>query len=91
MLLLSLTPENIGEAEALSPAEVIRRLEDRDDAYYAAFPAPEELADRYGDPAGDGLYRDRDLLLLWRRRFARETGLVVEDVTDERFSGSRRY
>ena len=90
-LLLSLRPDNLAHCEQTEPSELVRELEALDEAYYAAFPPPEELAARCGDPKGQGLYRQRDLLLRYRRRDAAERGLRVYDVTDERQSGSRRY
>ena len=53
--------------------------------------APEELGRRYGDPAGARWYSQRDLKRHYRQLYARDAGLTVYDVTDERFSGSRRY
>lgn len=90
-LLLSLTPENIGRYENMDPAALVRELEALDEAYYAAFPTLEELTERYGDPEGDCLYRQRDLFYHYRRRCAAEFGVRPYDVTDERQSGSRRY
>lgn len=90
-LLLSLRADNMDRYEAMEPQALIRALEDLDEAYYAAFPTPEELAARYGDPSGQRLYRQRDLFYHYRRLYARDFGLRVCDVTDERQSGSRRY
>ncbi len=90
-LLLSLRTDNIERYERMEPSGLVRELEGLDDAYYGAFPAPEELAARFGDPDGDRLYRRQDLLLRWRRRFSAETGISPYDVTDERQSGSRRF
>ena len=90
MLLISLRPENIGGYEERDVTSVIRELEGLDEAYYAAFPGFRELAARYGDPAGERLYRSRDLYGVYRARYAREHGVQVYDVTDERQSGSRR-
>lgn len=83
-LTLSLTRENIGGYEAMSAPDIIRELEMLDDAFYAAVPTAAELAQRYGDPAGDRLFRYRDLVLLWTRRYMRENGLTLHDMTDER-------
>ena len=90
MLLISLRPENIGEYERRGVISVIRELEGLDEAYYAAFPDFRELAAVYGDPEGEKLYRSRDLYGVYRARYAREHGVQVYDVTDERQSGSRR-
>lgn len=90
-LILSLTGENVARCERADPAALIAELEALDDAYYAAFPPPAELAARCGDPNGDRLYSRRDLLFHYRRLYAREFPAAVYDVTDERYSGSRRY
>ena len=91
MLLLSLTPENIAEWERTPFAETLRQLEELDETYYAAFPAPTELIRTYGDPQSDRFYSQRDLLAAYRNRFAAAQGLSLYDVTNERQSGSRRY
>ena len=89
-LLISLRADTIDRCEGMEPAALIRELEALDDAYYAAYPSLEELADRYGDPDGQGLYRQRDLFYHYRRLYAAEHPTSVYDVTDERQSGSRR-
>ena len=91
MLLVSLRPDNIGRYETTDPGALVAELEALDDAYYAAFPALPELAERYGDPDGGRFFRQRDLFHRYRRMFAEEHGVSVYDVTDERQSGSRRY
>ena len=91
MLLISLRGDNIDRYEAIGPGAVVDEVEGLDEAYYAAFPTPEELGRRYGDPAGARWYSQRDLKRHYRQLYARDAGLTVYDVTDERFSGSRRY
>ncbi len=91
MLGLTLTRENIDCFERLDFAETSARLEQLDDAYYAAVPPLPELARRYGDPAGEGLFSERDLYLYYQRKFIAETGLNIYDVNDERNCFSRRY
>lgn len=91
MLLLSLTPENIGALETQNPADTIAALEELDEAYYQVVPTVEELSARYGDRQGEYLYSQRDLYQKWQKRFLSETGIPLYDVTDERQSGSRRY
>lgn len=88
---LSLTPENIGQFEAMPFGETIRYLEGLDDAYYAAVPAFEALADRYGDPAGQKFYSARDLYMEYQRRFIREQNLQIYNINDERQHFSRRF
>ena len=91
MLIISLTGENLERLEQTPFSEIIAEVEALDDAYYAAFPSFEELLNRYGDRAGDKLYSGRDLFHRCRQQYAREFGIEVYDVTDERQSGSRRY
>ena len=91
MLLISLTPENIGRLEGQGFAETMAEVEALDEAYYGAMPDMEELAALYGDPQNDRWYSQRDLLLQYQRRYIAEKGLRLYDVTDERQSGSRRY
>lgn len=89
-VLISLRRDNIEEYEAMEPEELLSDIERADEAYYAAYPSFSELAERYGDPQGTSFYRARDLFYHYRRLYAEEFGAVVPDVTDERFSGSRR-
>ncbi len=90
-ILISLRQENIEEYEGRSALNVLREIEALDENYYAAFPSFAELAGMYGDPKGERLYRLRDLYAHYRRLYAREQGLKIYDVTDERLSGSRRF
>ena len=90
-LIISLTEENIERLEQTPFSEIIAEVEALDDAYYAAFPSFKELLDRYGDKAGDKLYSRRDLFHRLRKQYAKEHGIHVYDVTDERQTGSRRY
>ncbi len=90
-LLLSLTPETLARFEAMPFADVIREVEALDDAYYGALPDFAALCARYGDPDGPALYGRRDLFQHFQRRYIRENGLSLCDVTDERRCGSRRY
>ncbi len=89
-LTLSLTPENIGRLEQMPAEQIAAMLEDLDDRYSAAVPPPSELAARYEDPAGQRMYRQRDLLLEWRRRYLLDSGDDVPDLDDERGSFSVR-
>ena len=83
-LTLSLTSKNIGRYEGISALDMIKELETLDDAFYAAVPPAAELAGLYGDPAGDKLYRYRDLVLFWTRKYVRENNIALHDMTDER-------
>lgn len=90
-ILISLTKENIENYERRPAEEILREVERLDDEYYAAFPDFSELARAYGDKSGDKLYRLRDLYRRYRKLYSAEHGINVYDVTDERYSGSRRY
>ena len=90
-LLISLTPENIARYEDAPFDEIIAEVERLDEAYYAALPSYEALAARYGNPEGDCFYGRRDLFARYQKAFIREHRLALYDVTDERFSGSRRF
>lgn len=89
-LTLSLTPDNFERYNNMSAEEIIGELERLDDAFYAAVPSAEELARLYGNPLGDRLFRYRDLVLLWTKRYVRENGLRLHDMTDERGHFSTR-
>ncbi len=91
LVIISLRHDNIEELEKRDALSVMRQIEDLDERYYAAFPSFGELAEFYGDPAGEKLYRIRDLYYHYRRLYAGEHGLRIYDVTDERWSGTRRY
>ncbi len=90
MILISLREDTLERDEARSALSALREIEALDDAYYAAFPPFSALAGLYGDPGGDRLYRIRDLYSHYRTLYARDHGLQIYDVTDERRSGSRR-
>ena len=91
MLLLTLTRENIQWFEKQPFEEIVAWAEGLDDAYYAALPPWAELARLCGDPAGDALFGARDLTARYQKRWIRDHGLSLYDVTDERQTGSRRY
>lgn len=89
-LTLSLTPENIGKYERMTAGDMIAELEALDDAFYAAVPSASDLAALYGDPESDKLFRIRDLVLLWTKRYVREHNVTLHDMTDERGHFSAR-
>ena len=89
-ILLSLRADNIDRYEETDALSALRETEALDEAYYAAFPGFADLAKQYGDPEGGRLYGIRDLFAHYRSLYAAEHGIHVYDVTDERFSGSRR-
>lgn len=91
MILITLRPDNIEEYENRSAMDMVREIETLDEKYYSAFPEFADLAEVYGNPDGDRMYRFRDLFHHYRLLYAREHDVQVYDVTDERQSGSRRY
>lgn len=83
-LTLSLAPDNFERYNNLSAEKIVNELEMLDDTFYDAIPSAEELAKLYGNPFGDRLFRYRDLVLLWTKRYVRENSLKLHDMTDER-------
>ena len=91
MILISLRKDNIEEYEKRDAPSVVAELERLDEEYYSSFPDFKSLSCIYGDGNGDKLYSKRDLFAHYRALYAKEHGVSVYDVTDERQSGSRRY
>lgn len=84
VLTLSLTPDNIEKLEAMTLEEILTFLEELDDRYYAALPAPEELVTLYGNKVGTRLYRRlRDLQMEWQHRYLEDNNIKVWDMNDE--------
>ena len=90
MVMISLRPDKMAAYESRDVLSVIREIEALDETYYASYPSFQELAQMYGDPNGEKLYRIRDLYYHYRAQYAQEHAIEVYDVTDERQSGSRR-
>ena len=82
-LTLVLTPENISKLNAAPAIDILAGLERMDDQYLLAMPSARELAERYGDPAGQQLFRLRDLLLKWQQLYIAGTGNTLYDMHDE--------
>ena len=82
-LTLVLTPQNISQLNALPAADILDKLECMDNRYLHEMPSARELAERYGDPAGQQLYRLRDLLLKWQQQYIADTGNTIYDMHDE--------
>lgn len=82
-LTLVLTKENIQLFEGMKTEDMISYLETMDNRYLSQLPAIPELAERYGDPDNDQLFRYRDLLLKWKQQFIADTGKTIYDMHDE--------
>lgn len=82
-LAVVLTPENFGRISKMNGGEILERMEEMDDKYLREMPSIPELAERYGDPEGQKLYRQRDLLLEWEQRYIADTGNTIWDMHDE--------
>lgn len=91
LLIISLTPENIKEYREMGFEALIAHVEKLDDAFYNSTPSFMELAEKYGNPSSTLLYSQRDMYNHFQRLYINDHGLDIYDVTDERYSGSRRY
>lgn len=91
ILTLSLLPPNIDFLEHQSFEDTLRSLEKLDEDYYDKIPDFQSLLERYALPEDNHLYSQKDLYLLYQKRYIEDAHINVLDVTDERFSGSLRY
>lgn len=91
MILISLRQDNIDDYESRSAESIVGELEALDERYYSTFPEFAELAETYGNPESDLMYRFRDLFHHYCMLYSEDHNAQVYDVTDERQSGSRRY
>ena len=82
-LTLVLTEDNIQTLESMKAADIISQLETMDDRYLSQLPTIPELAEKYGDPDNDQLFRYRDLLLKWQQQFIADAGNTIYDMHDE--------
>ncbi|MBQ6515358.1 MAG: hypothetical protein IJI09_11640 [Clostridia bacterium] len=82
-LTLVLTPGNMERLNTMPAADVLNELESMDDRYLREMPSARELAERYGDPANQQLFRLRDLLLKWQQQYIADTGNILYDMHDE--------
>lgn len=89
-LTLVLTSDNIQRLEAMDPADIIRELEEMDDAYYEAIPTAKELAVMYGRPDNQQIFRFRDMFLQWQKRYLKEHPINTPDMNEESHSFSVR-
>ena len=84
ILTLVLPPEEADRMENMHFREILAMLEALDDENRKKMPDAEALSRRYGDPEGMRMYRVRDLILLWRQMYGRESGESLRDIQDER-------
>jgi len=89
-LVITLRKDNIEQFEQMSCGEIIKYIEDLDDAYYGAIPPINQLSKLYGDPNNTKLYRLRDLFWMWQKQYIKENHLSLYDVTDERLCNTVR-
>ena len=82
-LTLVLTKENIRSFESMAAEKIVSFLEELDDRFLAQIPSAPELAEKYGDPGNEQLFRFRDLLLKWQQQFITDTGNTLYDMHDE--------
>ena len=78
-----LTKENIRSFESMAAEKIVSFLEELDDRFLAQIPSAPELAEKYGDPGNEQLFRFRDLLLKWQQQFITDTGNTLYDMHDE--------
>jgi hypothetical protein len=87
---LALRQDNIETIMNMSCDEIINHLKSIDENYYNAIPSMTVLAKRYGEKGSDTLYSERDLRWKWEKCYLKENKIDVEDIVDERLSGSMR-
>ena len=87
-LTLVLSPENMEYYRSMPAAKILNELECMDNQYLSIMPSAGELADRYGDPANQQLFRFRDLLLKWQQQYISESGDTLYDMHNETHSFS---
>lgn len=91
ILTLSLTPSNIGRLENQSFESIIKELEELDNNYYDVIPSFAHLLKKYADENDHHLYSKKDLYLIYRNRYIQENNIQIQEVNDERYSGSIRF
>lgn len=82
-LTLVLTRENLPRLESMPAADILSFLEALDDRCAAQLPPIPVLAEKYGNPKNDQLFRFRDLLLHWQQQYIADTGNTMYDMHDE--------
>ncbi|MBN1777319.1 MAG: hypothetical protein JW811_04275 [Clostridiales bacterium] len=84
-LVITLREDNIEMLESMTCDEIVSYVENLDKDYYRAIPPINQLAELYGNPQNTKLYRLRDLLWMWQKRYRDENHITIYNVTDERF------
>ena len=82
-LILVLNPQEMSRFEKMSCEEILGYLENLDDHFLQAMPSAGALAERYGDPGNQQLFRFRDLLLKWQQQYIDESKGAIYDMHDE--------
>ena len=90
-LQLSLLESNIEKLEKQSFEETFKEMENNDEIYYSTIPSFKELLMMYCDESDNYLYSKKDLYLIYRKKFIKENNIIIDDMSDERFSGSVRF
>lgn len=90
-LQLSLLESNIEKLEKQSFEETFKEMENNDEIYYSTIPSFKELLIMYCDESDNYLYSKKDLYLIYRKKFIKENNIIIDDISDERFSGSVRF
>ena len=91
ILTVSLTPSNINKLENQTFDETIKELEELDNKYYEVIPSFSELLKLYANENDHHLYSKKDIYFLYRNKYIKDNKIQIQEVNDERYSGSIRY
>ncbi len=86
-----LLESNIEKLEKQGFEETFKDLKNMDEKYYSTIPSFKELLKIYCDKSDNYLYSKKDLYLVYRKKFIKENNIIIDDISDERFSGSVRF
>lgn len=89
-LIISLRTDNIDCLESMPCNDIIAHVEHLDDTFHQTLPDIHALAALYGDRKNTQLYRARDLLWKWQKRYLEENPMNLYNVTDVRFLSAMR-
>lgn len=74
----------------LTGKDILKELEEKDDAFYGKMPSTKELAQIYGNRENEQLFRKRDLIIRYRQAWAKDHP-EIEDTIEEYKDFSIRY